>query len=115
MFEYKYISILNVSELKKWKMQTISVIYLRFIAEVWIWKYKLWDFVSPSPATPTSRPYPDYSKLPEFHYIPSTKTPTSGRKPEPRAQIDQIFQGGKLKAEDEKAIKEFSEKYIVFK
>ena len=46
------------------------------------------DFVSPSPATPTPRPYPDCSKLPDYHYQPSTKTPTSGRKPDdyqPRA------------------------------
>ena len=35
MFEYKYISILNVCELElKKKMHTISVGYLRFIAEV---------------------------------------------------------------------------------
>ena len=73
-------------------------------------------FVSPSPATPTPRPFPDYSKLPDFHYLPSTKTPTSGRKPDdyqPRAPIKQMFQEGKLKAGDKKAIKEFSEKYIV--
>ena len=95
------------------KMQTVSVAYLRFIAEVWIWKYKIWDFVSPSPASPTPRPYHDYSKLLDFHYLPSTKTSTRGRKPEPRAQIEQIFQGGKLKAGDKKAVKEFSEKYIV--
>ena len=115
MFEYKYISILNVSELKQ-EMQTISVIYLRFIAEVWIWKYKLWDFVSPSPGTQTPRTNPDYSKLPDFHLLPRTKTSTSGRKPDdyqPWAQIKQIFQEGKLKAGDKKAIKEFSEKYIV--
>ena len=43
------------------------------------------------------------------------KTSTSGRKPDkyqPRAQIKQMFQEGKLKAGDKKAIKEFSEKYI---
>ena len=81
-----------------------------------MWKYKLWDFVSPSPATPTPRPYPDYGKLPDFHYLPSTKTPTSGRKPDdyqPRAQIKQMFQDSKLKAGDKKVIKEFYEKYIV--
>ena len=74
-------------------------------------------FVSPSsPPTPTPRPFPDYTKLPDFHYLPRTKTPTSGRKPDdyqPRAQIKQLFQEGKLKAGDKKAIKEFSEKYIV--
>ena len=75
------------------------------------------DFLSPSLATSTPRPcYPDYSKLPNFHYLPSTKTPTSGRKPDDyqsRAQIKEIFQEGKLKAGDKKGIKEFSEKYVV--
>ena len=44
------------------------------------------------------------------------KTSTSGRKPDkcqPRAQIKQMFQEGKLKAGDKKVIKGFSEKYIV--
>ena len=61
------------------------------------------DFVSPSPVTPTPRPYPDYSKLPDFHYLPSRETPTSGRKPgdyQPRAQIKQMFQEGKVKTGD---------------
>ena len=43
------------------------------------------------------------------------KTSTSGRKPDkyqPRAQIKQMFQEGKLKAGDKKAINEFPEKYI---
>ena len=64
--------------------------------------------LSPSPATSTPLPYPDYSKLPDFHFLPSTKTPTSGGKLEdyqPRAQIKQMFQEGKLKAGDKKAIK----------
>jgi len=70
---------------------------------------------SPSPATSTPRPYPDYSKLPDFHYLPSTRTPSTGRKRDdyqPQAQVKQMFQEGKLKAGDKKAIKEFSEKYI---
>ena len=73
--------------------------------------------MSPSLATSTPRPcYPDYSKLPNFHYLPSTKTPTSGRKPDDyqsRAQIKQKFQEDKFKAGDEKAIKQFSGKYAV--
>ena len=74
------------------------------------------DFLSPTSATPTPRPYLDYSKLPDFHYLPGTKTPTTGRKPDdyqPRAQIKQMFQEGTLKAGDKNAIKDFSEKYIV--
>ena len=37
------------------------------------------DFVSPSFATPTPRPYHDNSKLPDFHYLRGTETPTTGR------------------------------------
>ena len=34
------------------------------------------DFLSPSPAASAPRPYPDYGKpVPDFHYLPSTKTP----------------------------------------
>ena len=74
------------------------------------------DFLSPSPATSTPRPYLDYSKLPDLHYLPSTKTPASGCKSDdyqPRAQTKQMFQEGKLEAGDKKAIKELSEKYVV--
>ena len=74
------------------------------------------DFLSPTSASPTPRPHPEYSKLPGFHYLPGTKTPTTGRKPDdyqPRAQIKQMFQEGTLKAGDKNAIKDFSEKYIV--
>ena len=114
MFEYKYISILNVCELKQENANNRCSIFT-FYSWSWIWKYKLCDFVSPSPATPTPRPYPDYSKLPDFHYLPSTKTPTSGRKPEPRAQIEQIFKGVSLKQGMKRQSKFFSEKYIFFK
>ena len=68
------------------------------------------DFLSPTSATPTPRPYPDYSKLPDFHYLPGTKTPTTGRKPDdyqPTTQIKQMFQEGTLKAGDKNAIKVF--------
>ena len=62
------------------------------------------------------RPNPDYSKFPDFHYLPGKKTPTTGRKPDdyqPKAHIKQMFQEGTLKAGDKNAIKDFSEKYIV--
>ena len=67
------------------------------------------DLLSPSLATSTPRPYPDYSKLPNLHYLPSTKTPTSGRKPDDYQPRAQMFQEDKLKAGDKKAIKEFLE------
>ena len=65
---------------------------------------------------PTRRPYPDYSKLPNFHYLSWSDTPTEGREPDdfqPRAQIKRLFEEGKLVSGDSEAIKEFSEKYIV--
>ena len=61
-------------------------------------------------------PIPITATLPDFHYLPSTKTPTSGRKPDdfqPRAQMKQMFQVGKPKAGNKKAIKDFSEKVVV--
>ena len=114
MFEHKCISILNVCELKQENANNQCRIFT-FYSWSWIWKYKLWDFVSPSPATPTPRLYSDYSKPPDFQCLPSTKRPTSGRKPnsyQPRAQIKQMFQEGKLKEGDKKAIEEFSGKSI---
>ena len=65
---------------------------------------------------PTRRPYPDYSKLPNFHYLSWSDTPTEGREPDdfqPRAQIKRLFEEGKLVSGDSEAIKEFSDKYIV--
>ena len=112
MFEINYISILNVCELKQENANNQCEIFTFYS---WNLNRELQKFC-PSPATPTPRPYPDYIKLPDFHYIPGTKTPTSGRKPDdcqPWAQIKQIFQEGKLKTGDKKAIKEFSEKSIV--
>ena len=73
---------------------------------------------SPSPATLTPRSQPDYSKLPDFHYLPSTKTLTSGRKPDdnqPRAEIKQMFQEGNLKAEDKRQSKSFLENTLLRK
>ena len=44
---------------------------------------------------PTRRPYPDYGKLPTFHYLSWSATPTNGREPDdfqPRAQIKGLFE-----------------------
>ena len=68
------------------------------------------DFLSPSPATPTPRRFPITANLPSFRYLPSTKTHTSGRKPDdyqPRAQIKQMFQEDKLKAGIKRQSKSF--------
>ena len=60
-------------------MRTISVGYLPFGAEVWMWKHKLWDLVSPFQLHQLHDPF---SITANFRYLPSTKTPTSGRKPD---------------------------------
>ena len=64
----------------------------------------------------TPRPYPDYTRLPEFHYLPLLQTPTNDRTPDdfqPRVQIKRKFEAGKLKCGDSEAIKKFSNEYIV--
>ena len=69
-----------------------------------------------SPPLPTRRPYPDYGKLPNFHYLSWSATPTNGREPDdfqPRAQIKRLFEESELVSGDSEAIRRFSEKYIV--
>ena len=66
------------------------------------------------------RPYPDYSQLPEFHYMSYEDTPvvTSDGLPrpvddkQPRVQLRKAYQDGILSSSQE-GIKDFSEKYIV--
>ena len=65
---------------------------------------------------PTLRPYPDYGKLPNFHYLSWSATPTNGQEPDdfqPRAQIKRLFEESKLVSGDSGAIRKFSDKYIV--
>ena len=69
-----------------------------------------------SPTLPTRRPYPDYGKLPNFHYLSWSATPTNGREPDdfqPRAQIKRLFEESELVSGDSEAIRRFSDKYIV--
>ena len=59
---------------------------------------------------PTRRPYPDDGKLPNFHYLSWSATPTNGREPEdfqPRAQIKQLFEESELVSGDSEAIRKF--------
>ena len=59
---------------------------------------------------PTRRPYPDNGKLPNFHYLSWSATPTNGREPEdfqPRAQIKQLFEESELVSGDSEAIRKF--------
>ena len=65
---------------------------------------------------PTLRPYPDYGKLPNFHYLSWSATPANGHEPDdfqPRAQIKRLFEESKLVSGDNGAIRKFSDKYIV--
>jgi hypothetical protein len=67
------------------------------------------------------RPFPDYSKLPEHHYLPSDRTPmrTADGKPRPvddflpRAQIKLLFNAKELKSMDVDKIERFCKTYIV--
>ena len=63
---------------------------------------------------PTRRPYPDYGKLPNFHHLSWSATPTNGREPDdfqPRAQIKRLFEESGLLSGDSEAIRKFSDKY----
>lgn len=65
---------------------------------------------------PTRRPYPDYGKLPSFHYLSWSVTPIDDREPDdfqPRAQIKRLFEESELVSGDSEAIRRFSDKYIV--
>ena len=65
---------------------------------------------------PTRRPHPDYGKLPNFHDLSWSATPTNGREPDdfqPRAQIKRLFEESELVSGDSEAIRKFSDKYIV--
>ena len=64
---------------------------------------------------PTRRSYPNYGKLPNFHYLSWSATPTDGREPDdfqPRAQIKRLFEESELVSGDSEAIRKFSDKYI---
>ena len=76
--------------------------------------HKLAFATSDDPAA--RRPYPDYSKLPNFHSLSWTETPTFDREPDdfqPRAQIKWLLEGSILVSGDSEAIRAFSDKYIV--
>ena len=64
---------------------------------------------------PTRRSYPNYGKLPNFHYLSWSATPTDGREPDdfqPRAQIKRLFEESELVSGDSEAFRKFSDKYI---
>ena len=65
----------------------------------------------------TRPPYPDYGKLPNFHYLSWNANLTNGHEPDdliqPRAQIKLLFEESELVSGDSEAIRKFSDKYIV--
>ena len=64
----------------------------------------------------TRRPYPDYGKQPNFHYLSWSVTPTNGHEADdfqPWAQIKQLFEESEPVSGNSKAIRNFSDKYIV--
>ena len=65
---------------------------------------------------PTRRPYPDCGKLPNFHHLSWSATPTNGCELDvfqPRAQIKRLFEESELVIWESEAIRKFSDKYIV--
>ncbi|XP_070539440.1 uncharacterized protein [Ptychodera flava] len=78
------------------------------------------DWVS-SPLQHVPSPMPDYTQLPNFHYIPVKNLPaldTEGSQREiddyqPRVQIRRLFDAGEISSADLDKVGEFSKKYIV--
>ena len=70
--------------------------------------------------TPVPRPLPDYSSLPNYHYLPISKTPVliqNRLRPaddhQPRVQLRKEFEKRTLVSNDAMNMRKFSEKYIV--
>ena len=64
----------------------------------------------------TIRSFPDYDKLPVYHYLPLSATSIDGREPDdfqPRAQMKRMFHKNKLDPGDDETIAEFSRSWIV--
>ena len=64
----------------------------------------------------TIRSFPDYEKLPDYHYLPLSATSIDGREPDdfqPRAQMKRMFHQNKLNPGEGGTIAEFSRNCIV--
>ena len=63
------------------------------------------------------KPYPDYSCLPEFHYLQHySETPKENREPDdfqPRTQFKKVHESGKLTLSDSENVAAFADKFIV--
>ena len=68
-----------------------------------------------------SRPWPDYTKLPDFHYKPFSETPSTYelgnlRRPDdfqPRANLKAMFEEDSISLDDADSIERFSKRLIV--
>ena len=64
----------------------------------------------------TLRPFPDYGKLPDSHYLPLSATSIDGHEPDDfqrQAQMKRMFHQNKLNPGDDETIAEFSRNCIV--
>ena len=64
----------------------------------------------------TIRSFPDYDKLPDYHYLPLSATSIDGREPDdfqPQAQMKRVFHQHKLNPGDDETKAEFSRNCIV--
>ena len=102
---------------RKWKYVTGNVAHITACQERngHLCKFCEKDETTSAPL-PTLRPYPNYGKLPNLHYLSWNATPTNGHEPDdfqPRAQIKRLFEESKLVSGDSGAVRKFSDKYIV--
>jgi hypothetical protein len=68
----------------------------------------------------STKPFPDYSKLPKFHYLPLESTPMEieGNSREvddyqPRANLKKLYRSNEISPSNQTAVSDFSKKYIV--
>ena len=64
----------------------------------------------------TIRSFPDYDKLPDYHYLPLSATSIDGREPDdfqPQAQMKRVFHQNKLNPGDDETKAEFCRNCIV--
>ena len=79
------------------------------------------SFCHPFAGPPISfvpQPYPDYSRLPEYHYLTLSDTPSQNRKIDdyqPRKCIQRALKEGTLNLDDEESVNSLCDKIIVKK
>lgn len=78
------------------------------------------DLYGPNLVKPVPRPYPDYERLPDLHYLVHSNTPVQidnvEREPDdfqPRANIKKLFALGELSTSNHASVSQFSKKYVL--